>query len=330
MSIIQKLTLAHLKKNKGRTVVTILGICVSVAMITAVFVSIASFMNYIADVTYYSGGHWDAQVVNVTTDELSKLESQNTVSKVGEIAQLGSESSGFMIDYGVSPRTSVGSVYAADSVGLSQTVTTEIDGAMPKNYDEILVEKEFIESNELDWQVGDTVTIPVGTRQYESEGSVLDVTGNYVAGESFTINDIKEYRIAGIVDNNFPTRGYKILRLAEPEELNGATAYIQLTDVNMKSTADIQQIMTACGIDSSRYRINQEYLGGNFSFAADGAFALTIIPMCLVILAVIMIASIALIYNAFGMSLSERTRYLGMLASVGATKSQKSSSVYLS
>lgn len=328
MSIIQKLTLAHLKKNKGRTVVTILGICVSVAMITAVFVSIASFMNYIADVTYYSGGHWDVQVANVTTDELSKLESQNTVSKVGEIAQLGSESSGFMIDYGVSPRTSVGSVYAADSVGLSQTVTTEIDGAMPKNYDEILVEKEFIESNELDWQVGDTVTIPVGTRQYESEGSVLDVTGNYVAGESFTINDIKEYRIAGIVDNNFPTRGYKILRLAEPEELNGATAYIQLTDVNMKSTADIQQIMTACGIDSSRYRINQEYLGGNFSFAADGAFALTIIPMCLVILAVIMIASIALIYNAFGMSLSERTRYLGMLASVGATKSQKSSSVY--
>ena len=144
MSIIQKLTLAHLKKNKGRTVVTILGICVSVAMITAVFVSIASFMNYIADVTYYSGGHWDAQVVNVTTDELSKLESQNTVSKVGEIAQLGSESSGFMIDYGVSPRTSVGSVYAADSVGLSQTVTTEIDGAMPKIMTRSLLKRNLL------------------------------------------------------------------------------------------------------------------------------------------------------------------------------------------
>lgn len=328
MSIIQKLTLAHLKKNKGRTVVTILGICVSVAMITAVFVSIASFMNYIADVTYYSGGHWDAQVTNITTDEVSKLAAQNDVSEVGEIAVLNAEDSGFKIDYGVSPRTSVGSVFAADSAGLSQIVTADFDGELPKDYNEILVEKEFIENNELDWQVGDTVTIPVGTRQYESEGSVQYVTGNFVAGESFVVNDIKEYRISGILDNNYPTRGYKILRLAGPDELSGATAYIQLKNVNMKSTADIMHIMNACGIEDGRYTLNDDYLGANFSFAADGRYALNIIPMCLVILAVIVIASIALIYNAFGMSLSERTRYLGMLASVGATRSQKSSSVY--
>lgn len=328
MSIIQKLTLAHLKKNKGRTVITILGICVSVAMITAVFVSIASFMNYIADVTYYSGGHWDAQVVNVTTDEVSKLEAQNDVSKVGEIAILGAEDSGFKIDYGVSPRTSTGSVFAADITGLSQQVTGEIDGNLPKNYNEILVEKEFIENNELDWQVGDTVTIPVGARQYEDEGGLQYVTGNYVAGETFTASDIKEYTISGIMDGNMPTRNYKILRLAQPEELKGATAYIQLNNINMNSMADIRQIMTACEIDNSRYTINEDYFGANFSFDANGTFALNILPMCAVILAVIIIASIALIYNAFGMSLSERTRYLGMLASVGATRSQKSSSVY--
>ena len=42
MNIVNKLTLRHLKTNKGRTIVTILGITVSVAMITAVFVSIVS------------------------------------------------------------------------------------------------------------------------------------------------------------------------------------------------------------------------------------------------------------------------------------------------
>ena len=41
-----------------------------------------------------------------------------------------------------------------------------------------------------------------------------------------------------------------------------------------------------------------------------------------------MVGSIALIYNAFAISVSERSRYLGMLSSVGATKRQKRNSVY--
>ena len=42
MNIVNKLTLRHLKENKGRTLVTTFGIIVSVAMITAVFVAMAS------------------------------------------------------------------------------------------------------------------------------------------------------------------------------------------------------------------------------------------------------------------------------------------------
>ena len=44
MNIVNKLTLRHLKENKGRTLVTTFGIIVSVAMITAVFVAMASFL----------------------------------------------------------------------------------------------------------------------------------------------------------------------------------------------------------------------------------------------------------------------------------------------
>ena len=44
-NIVHLLTGRHLRENKGRTVITILGIAVSAAMLTAVFVSIAYFMN---------------------------------------------------------------------------------------------------------------------------------------------------------------------------------------------------------------------------------------------------------------------------------------------
>ncbi len=52
------------------------------------------------------------------------------------------------------------------------------------------------------------------------------------------------------------------------------------------------------------------------------------LPMASLVLVLIIAASVALIYNAFGMSVSERVRYLGMLASVGATRRQKRNSVY--
>lgn len=91
----------------------------------------------------------------------------------------------------------------------------------------------------------------------------------------------------------------------------------------MNSYSELIKIMKACNIDASRYELNTDYLSANFSFAADSDLALSTLPVVAVILAVIIFASVALIYNAFGMSLSERTRYLGMLASVGATKAQK-------
>ena len=197
MSIIQKLTLAHLKKNKGRTVVTILGICVSVAMITAVFVCIASFMNFFAEETLYTGGHWHAQVFEAADNEIDELKALENVSRVGLRANLDDSKSGFMIDYGVSPRTSTGNICAGDANWLSQIVTCDIDGKLPASENEILVEIDFIESNELDWQVGDTVTIPVGTRLADVDGTITPVNGSYVSGETFELSNIEEFTVSG-------------------------------------------------------------------------------------------------------------------------------------
>ena len=61
MNIVNKLTTRHIQQNKGRTVVTTLGICVSVAMITAVFVAMASFLNLFGEIGLISSGKWDAE-----------------------------------------------------------------------------------------------------------------------------------------------------------------------------------------------------------------------------------------------------------------------------
>lgn len=82
MNIVNKLTLRHLKENKGRTVITTLGICVSVAMITAVFVAVASFMNLFGEITYLSMGHWHVNMT-VNQQQLEQLENDDRLASLG-------------------------------------------------------------------------------------------------------------------------------------------------------------------------------------------------------------------------------------------------------
>lgn len=55
MSILNKVTLQSLKKNKVRTIVTIIGIILSTAMFTAVTTSIASIRGYMIKTIHLCG-----------------------------------------------------------------------------------------------------------------------------------------------------------------------------------------------------------------------------------------------------------------------------------
>ena len=65
-----------------------------------------------------------------------------------------------------------------------------------------------------------------------------------------------------------------------------------------------------------------------YGVTANDQLRMTLFSLAAIIMSVIIIGSVALIYNAFGISVSERARHLGMLSSVGATKKQKRNSVF--
>ena len=66
---------------------------------------------------------------------------------------------------------------------------------------------------------------------------------------------------------------------------------------------------------------------GTMGVVDDGATMTTLYMLVAVVVAIIVIGSVSLIYNAFAISLSERSRYLGMLSSVGATKAAETQPV---
>lgn len=331
MNIVNKLTLRHLKENKGRTVITTLGICVSVAMITAVFVAVASFLNLFGDIELLGGGHKHA-ILTVNQEQIQQLKDDDRISRVG--IRVSGESNQFQLEKRKSDRAGTGDIYIGDKTNLEQMLTGEYDGTIPENENEIAVEQSLIEKNNLDWKTGDIVTIPTGYRYYidEETGEKAVIAGSYYGSEEFEYTDIKEFKITAILHNNPATmasynivQGYDSGRL-DLAENETADAYIELKEVNYKSLDVIKDIIKDYNIKD--YNININYLETKFAIDKDSTLMTSIIPMAIIVLVIIMIASVVLIYNAFGMSLSERVRYLGMLASVGATRSQKKLSVY--
>lgn len=328
MNIVNKLTLRHLKENKGRSVITTMGIIVSVAMITAVFVAMASFLNLEGTIAYMQMGHKEA-VFDVDAKQLEELKKDDRLSAVGVESKLFSPS--YQLEKKSSSRAGTGEVYCGDPINLKQMVIGDYEGELPQNSREIAVEQELIDLNKLDWKIGDTVSVPLGVRYTIDGGERMEVKGSYFSGEEeFSVEEIGEFKITAILKNNPPTAQYSIIRGLNMSELKLAdgevvTATANLKTVNYKSVNVIKDIVKEYNITD--WGKNSEYLASKLAIDQNSD-VFSLLPIVLIILIIIMIASVVLIYNSFAMSINERVRYLGMLASVGATKAQKKMSAY--
>ncbi len=327
MNIINRLTLRHLKENKGRTVVTILGIMVSVAMITAVFVSAASFLRFYGKVSLLSMGNYEAELYGLSQESYRLLKEDDRVESVGLLGGTADYSS-FLLEERVSDRTGVGEFYVGDRVHLSQKLTGQYEGSIPENETEIAVEQSLIKKNKLDWKLGDEVSIPVGIRYYIQDDQQVVIGGSWRYGEMFETQETKKFRITAILHDNPATAGRAIVRGMSEEEKNAQEimASVSLKKTDYKSLDVLKGMIKQYGADG--YVLNDGVLESKFAVDENSVLARSILPMAAFVLALIIAASVALIYNAFGMSVSERVRYLGMLASVGATRRQKRNSVY--
>lgn len=327
MNIVNKLTLRHLKENKGRTVVTTLGICVSVAMITAVFVALASFMNLFGEIELMSTGNLHASLT-ADTAQIQSIMADERIAKVG-IESLDDNNS-FQLEKCKSVISGTADFCSGDKVFVEQMITGDYDGTLPSKKGEIAVEEDLIRQNSLDWKIGDIVSIPTGCRYIDTPEGVNYIQGTYMGSEKFE-GEAQQYKITAILHTN-PATAYSPIILCSIDENTKLgkedffKANILLKDVNYKSFDVIEEIIKTNNIEE--YRINRSYLATCFAIGANDTTISTLFYLTAIILVIIMIASVVLIYNAFAMSISERVRYLGMLSSVGATRVQKKLSVY--
>lgn len=315
MNVVKKLTLRHLSENKGRTIITLIGICISVAMITAVFTAMASFLSFFGKAALFQDGDWHFEATDVSDDTINKTLADDRVESVMRIKP----SYDFVFEInGGNSKTDYESIALCDKAYLEHMIPTSIEGSLPSAPGEAAVSGDYIKRHMLEWKAGDKVTLPIV--HFESDGNDTDSYSFVKTGE-------RSFTITAVLDYNLPTLDYPILILGSNEEMHSGviTALFKLSNPNSSALKTINSICSDYNVEN--YDTNTELLAANLSFD-EGGYLSTLIAPVILILILIIIASVLLIYNAFTMSLNERVRYLGMLASVGATKRQKRASIY--
>lgn len=307
MNIIAKLTFRHLKSNIKRTVVTLIGIIISVAMVAAVFTSAISFMNFMSETTIVYGGNWHTSYESVSLENVAPLKEDKNIEEYGYGADIA--------ELNVRPDTQSSRSYtvleAMDENMMDIYGIKLSEGRMPQNTREIVVRRDFIEDNDLKWKVGDKVTIP--TINYANNS-----TGNYVD---------TQYTVCGITDTENSATNYNKVLCGVDDTLPDGTVHILVRyhKLDRHTWDNIKATTKLIGANEPATNYDLFVCAG---ISNDEGLNVALGGFVAIILLLIVAASVFMIYDSFAVSYQQRAKYLGMLASVGATKRQKRNSIY--
>lgn len=332
MSITKKLALRHLKQNKTRSVLTVLGITISVVMLTVIFTCATSFAHYYGERAINTNGNWHFFVKTDYESAKKYLLSDSSLKDIGFEKDLSTEEQSYKIYSDKANYLRTGTIYQGDAQYIKDTVTCKYDGALPKSDNEIMVEQSLIKNNGIELKIGDEIKIAVGSR-LKGDFVILPIKGDYQFGERFEKDET--FKVVGILHNNEPTERGAIIRGMSDLKSKNLVAYGKIKKVTPFSYIKINGIYDKFGFTKKKRAFNvgenTGFLNSRLAFSIDKndlPQVLKLTAIGIVVFAVIFVSSFAMIYNSFALSVGEQIKYLGMLSSVGATRKQKKKTLY--
>ena len=362
MKVLNELSVKDLRLNKKRSIVIIIGIILSTALICGVAGLITSFQKTFVETAKNSQGNYHAILYDVPKDELKYIEENRSIEDYYLSEELG-------YSYLANGKTSTGeeekplvNIISMNDKFLNNMAINVQDGRLPENDSELAISTRINEKFKTNYKVGDTITLNVG----ELKGTLENQNANYYdeeqtkktdGTEQTTENEIvnvtsKTYKIVGIIERPTTT--------IEPYEADWFTVITKMQTINkkaniavlytkpndyVKNTESINQMVIAKsgtkendfnrvnGLDKTyksykyKIKINKELLSFQGASLDDDTLR-TIYGLGAFIMGIVLVSSVFVIRNGFAISITERLKQYGMLSSIGATKKQIKKSVY--
>ncbi len=342
MNVMSRFTIRSMKSNRKWTVVTLIGIILSTAMIAAVSTFCSSFLDTMRRETIADTGNWHARVFDVRVEDIPAFEKARFKPEIS----LGQDVGYAQLKNSKNQDKPYLFVEKFSDDSYKSMPVKLLEGRMPQNDGELVLPEHLKTNGGVEYHVGDTVSFQIGKRKSSdaSNGGVLDQSVPYQSqsdqekGESpyetFVPEQTRTYVVAGIMERPgfepISAPGYTSITRLDKEALrpeDKVTVTLTAGRLSRSFFHDVGKIVKSIGLDDTHVKYNRELLRYSGIVANDSAQN-AIYGFASIFLIIIMVASVSLIYNAFAISISERVSQLGMLASVGATKQQKRRSVY--
>ena len=318
MSILNRLTIKNLRLNKKRTIVTIIGIILSTALMVGIGLLFSSFQDLMIRDTIGYNGKYEANYGDVDLDKLNDIKDKDfTYFYEKPIGFSKIESSNEYKPYMYI--TSVNKEYF-DELKL-------IEGSFPKNENEAVISNHVITNGGLNYKVGDIVTFKYGKRNIEGNGTLAN--SEFVDGEFLTNEGTHTYKIVGIVERsnfeNYSASGYTAFTVDVNSDKGNVNLYVMFNK-NKKIIKQSEELAKELNYNGDiNYNSTLLALYGESTY---GNVMTTMVSMMMIMLSLVSIGCIIVIYNSFAISVMERKKEFGLLSSIGTTKRQLSHTVF--
>lgn len=369
MNLMKTLTLKNLKLNRKRTIVTIVGIILATALLSALVTLVSSFQYSVIEYQKQKGGDFHVKFSNVKMSELSEFKNNRNIESTFETMGMGFAK----LDDCKNEDKPYAYVMATDEAGFERGCFKLIEGRMAKNEDEIVIPRHLKTNGRIDIKVGDEITLDIGKRYDANTESVISENCAYEHdAETLTDTVTKHYKVVGIMERpgygmeDYSAAGYTFVTYSDElaaidngtkseasEADTTLTVYSRYTKKALRNkdavTADIIGVdeklfekannssVEMSAEESDRFLKEMEnakydiYMNGYLIsyecvFPIDGSFK-ALFTVAAVVALIIILTSVYCIKNSFNISITEKIRQYGMLASVGATRRQIKSSV---
>ena len=341
MDILKKFTKKNLKLNKKRTIVTIIGIMLSTALICAVAGMVSSTQKTLANAMRADHGNYHMRFENVPAEELKFIEENVNVESYFLTKNVGYAK----LDGSINPGKPYLFLMEFDKNALQNSSFKIVEGRLPENENEVVISQHIIDNGGVELKVGDTLSLDVGTRRLVDDGSVLSQSNPYLGEEEsqeenlqeeITDTEHKTYTIVGIIERpsyeleDYQAPGYTIITYSDninnTDVANISVLFNNVGDYEETTEQIVNTVKEDTGVDISTVaNVNVIRFDGGLSENTMNV----LYGIAGVIIVIIVVSSVFVIRNSFAISVAEKTKQYGMLASVGATKKQIRKTVLL-
>ena len=326
MKVLNEITLKSLKLNKKRTIVTIIGIILSVSLITAVFGMVACFRETLLKKAIKDNGY-NHIIASGNQDILNILKNNREIKKTMVVANLGYSYINSKNEY--KPYLKLSSVVnPSDFLDLPFNLKK---GRFPANSNEVVISNSLLTNGKVNLKIGDTINYKLGKRyacDIELDEDYLvkevkDIDDKIICGKEKLVEE-KEIllKIVGIIDRpnytfeSYSSPGYTSLTVnLDSDNL--------ITYNTLKTPKNYNKVFNSLK-KSNKFKnltLNNEVLRYEVFKFSDETYNM-ILTVAFVVTVIIMITSIYCIKNSFDISTLEKTKMFGHLISLGATKKQ--------